>query len=166
MPRVCTVCAHPKRTEIDAALVSGDSFRNIAQRFALGHYTVRRHHADHLPAALTKATEATEVAQADTLLAQVRDLQSRALAILDAAEAQGDLRTALGAIREARQSGTAGEAVGRARRTACGQPGNGAGMAHYSRGYSDGALSVSRGAPGCRRAPSECGGCINGQYCR
>jgi hypothetical protein len=102
MPRVCTVCAHPKRTEIDAALVSGDSFRNIAQRFALGHYTVRRHHADHLPAALTKATEATEVAQADTLLAQVRDLQSRALAILDAAEAQGDLRTALGAIREAR----------------------------------------------------------------
>jgi hypothetical protein len=48
------------------------------------------------------AQAAEEVAQADTLLGQVRDLQSRALAILGKAEEAGDLRTALGAIREAR----------------------------------------------------------------
>ena len=41
-------------------------------------------------------------ATADDLLAQVRSLQGRALAILDRAEKAGDLRTALGAIREAR----------------------------------------------------------------
>jgi hypothetical protein len=55
-----------------------------------------------VPAVLAQAVEAADVAHADDLLAQVRDLQSRALAILAAAEAQGDLRTALGAIREAR----------------------------------------------------------------
>ena len=48
------------------------------------------------------AQAAEEVAQADDLLEQVRDLQSRALAILGKAESAGDLRTALGAIREAR----------------------------------------------------------------
>jgi hypothetical protein len=64
--------------------------------------SIRRHKADHLPAALTKAQDAAEVAQADDLLAQVRDLQAKALSILATAEAQGDLRTALAAIREAR----------------------------------------------------------------
>jgi hypothetical protein len=48
------------------------------------------------------ATAASEVAEADTLLDQVRTLQGRAYGILDKAEGAGDLRTALGAIREAR----------------------------------------------------------------
>jgi hypothetical protein len=61
-----------------------------------------RHKANHLPAKLVMAEKAKEVAQADSLLEQVRDLQGRALAILDQAEMSGDLRTALGAIREAR----------------------------------------------------------------
>ena len=47
------------------------------------------------------AQAAEEVAQADSLLDQVRDLQARAHRILDKAERAGDLRTALGAIREA-----------------------------------------------------------------
>jgi len=55
-----------------------------------------------LPGALIKAQEAGEVARADNLLGQVRDLQARALAILSQAEAAGDLKTALHAIREAR----------------------------------------------------------------
>jgi len=42
------------------------------------------------------------VASADNLLADVRELQARALAILDVAERAGELRTALAAIREAR----------------------------------------------------------------
>jgi hypothetical protein len=48
------------------------------------------------------AQAAEEVAQADDLLSQVRDLQDKALGILDKAEKAGELRTALGAIREAR----------------------------------------------------------------
>jgi hypothetical protein len=48
------------------------------------------------------AHAAEEAAQADTLLEQVRTLQQRALTILDKAEEAGELRTALGAIREAR----------------------------------------------------------------
>ncbi len=43
-----------------------------------------------------------ELEEADDLLGRVRGLQSRTLGILDKAEAAGDLRTALGAVREAR----------------------------------------------------------------
>ena len=49
-----------------------------------------------------KAHEVQEVAQADDLLSQVKDLRERALRVLGAAEEAGDLRAAMGAIREAR----------------------------------------------------------------
>ena len=102
MPRKCTVCTHGARAEIERALVAGETFRNIAERFGTSVAALHRHKADHLPVKLAKAQEAQEVAQADDLLSQVRDLQIRALAILDKAEEAGELRTALSAIREAR----------------------------------------------------------------
>ena len=102
MPRPCTICQHPDRAAIDAGLVGGEPNRRIAARYAVTEQSVRRHRDGHIPATLADAQQAAEVADADALLAQVRDLQARALKILDRAEDAGDLRTALGAIREAR----------------------------------------------------------------
>jgi hypothetical protein len=103
MPRSCTVCEHPDREAIDEALVAGESSAVIAGRYrTIGERAIRRHRTNHLPEKLAKAHEAEEVARADSLLEQVRDLQERALDILDQAEEAGELRTALGAIREAR----------------------------------------------------------------
>ena len=103
MPRRCTVCEHPARAAIDRALVGGSgSNRRIASHYGLVETSVRRHAARHLHLALARAHEAQEMARADDLLGQMRHLQARALAILTAAEGKGDLRTALGAIREAR----------------------------------------------------------------
>lgn len=100
---ICSVCAHPQREDIDRLLVAGtDSLRDIAGRFRLSKSALERHKGSHLSAALVQSTAAGEVARADNLLAQVRDLQGRALRILSVAEAKGDLRTALAAIREAR----------------------------------------------------------------
>jgi len=50
------------------------------------------------------ASDAADVARGDDLLARVRDLEDRALRILDRAERAGELRTALHAIREARST--------------------------------------------------------------
>jgi hypothetical protein len=102
VPRSCTVCEHPERAAIDEALVGGASNRSVASLYDVSEAAVRRHKGNHLPAKLIMAQAAEEVAQADDLLSQVQDLQGRALAILDKAETAGDLRTALGAIREAR----------------------------------------------------------------
>ncbi len=102
MPRSCTVCEHPQKARIDEALVGGASNRSVASLYDVSEAAARRHKANHLPAKLIMAAKAAELAEADTLLDQVRDLQGRAYGILDKAEGAGDLRTALGAIREAR----------------------------------------------------------------
>ena len=104
MPRRCTVCDHPERNGIDQALVTGAPYRSVAKRFGLSESAVYRHKTEHLPAHLLKAREVEEVAQADDLLEQVRDLQAHALNILERAEKAGDLRTALAAISQARSN--------------------------------------------------------------
>jgi len=102
MARACTVCAHADRPAIDRALVAGGVLAAIAAKYRVSPDAVERHSAAHLPRALVKAQAAQEVAHADDLLAQVRSLQDRALAILGTAEQDGDFKVALGAIREAR----------------------------------------------------------------
>jgi hypothetical protein len=107
MPRTCTVCTHPDRKAIDSALVAGESARSIVARYGtigrtIGRMAVQRHAVEHLPATMTKAKEAKEEAHADNLLGQVKELQGKATQLLLAAEKQGDFRTALAGIREAR----------------------------------------------------------------
>jgi hypothetical protein len=104
MPRSCTVCEHPEREAIDRALVGDASNRSVASLYDVSEAAVRRHKGNHLPAKLVMAEKASEVAQAESLLAQVRDLQARTLAILEAAEETRQHRTALAAIREARSN--------------------------------------------------------------
>jgi hypothetical protein len=84
------------------AIVAGTPNRRVAALFDVSEQAVRRHRAGHLPTQMARARDAAELAEADDLVAQVRTLQARALAILDAADAAGDHRTALSAIREAR----------------------------------------------------------------
>ena len=102
MPRSCNICTHPRREAIDEALVGGASNRSAASLYDVSEAAVRRHKANHLPATLVMARAAEEVTQADSLLEQVRDLQDKALGILAQAEEAGELRIALGAIREGR----------------------------------------------------------------
>jgi hypothetical protein len=99
MPRVCTVCTHGQRMAIDQALVAGDAYRGIAQRFAASADAVLRHKG-HLPSAMVQAQAAQEVARADGLLGQLATLQADARRIGGKAETAGDLRTALAGIRE------------------------------------------------------------------
>lgn len=102
MPRVCTICAHPERDAIDAALLGGESFRTIAHRLSVSLDALKRHKRDHLPEHLSKAARAAEAADATDLLGQMADLHRRTLAILKLAEGAGDGRMALMAVREAR----------------------------------------------------------------
>ncbi len=103
MARTCTVCAHPAHHRLDKLVVEGqESLRSIAHRHGLSKDALIRHRRAHIPKALVKAQEATEIAHGEDLLGQVRGLQARASQILDEAANSGDLRTALMAVREAR----------------------------------------------------------------
>ena len=78
--------------------------RVIARQHGVGHDALGRHLREHLPETLAKGHEAREVARADELLGEVRELQEKTLDLLRSAESAGDLRTALSGIREARSN--------------------------------------------------------------
>src|SRR5262249_40725607 len=49
MPRACSICTHPDREAIDAALTGRGAFRNIASRFGTSVTALHRHQQAHLP---------------------------------------------------------------------------------------------------------------------
>jgi hypothetical protein len=99
MPRKCSLCIHDQREQIEQALLCGDSYRVVAQRFAISRDAVARHRR-HLPTALAHAKELKEVCHGDSLLAQLRELTSEAQRLKATAEKAGDIRAALAAVRE------------------------------------------------------------------
>ena len=116
MPRVCTVCTHTERQRIDEALVTGTSFRKIAERFGTSTTALYRHKQDHVPGHLAKAQAAEEVAQADDLLARLLLLNQETLAILREARTghEKDNELALKAIARAeKQLELQGKLVGK-----------------------------------------------------
>jgi hypothetical protein len=101
MTRVCTICAHPNRAEIEGAIIRSEPYRRIASRFETSTTSLQRH-LPHVIQTLTKAKEAREAARADDLLQQLKALRNKAIGLLTKAEAAGDYRTALAGVREAR----------------------------------------------------------------
>lgn len=102
MSRVCTVCVHEQRPAIDRALVRGQAVRSVAHSYGLSPSAVDRHFDAHLPAELLRAQDVAELAAADTLLSEVRNLQTRTYRLLERAEENGHLLAQARAIREAR----------------------------------------------------------------
>lgn len=99
MPRACTVCCHKNRLRIEQELLTGRPYRSVAKQFAAAPDAVFRHKR-HLPGKLVKAEEAKQVAQAETLIEQLGVLNEKARDLAAKAEASGDYRTALLAVRE------------------------------------------------------------------
>ena len=105
MPRTCTVCVHPNREDVESLLLEGTPLRTIADRWSVSKTALIRHRDEHLPDRLLRARDAEEVATADNLLSDLRDLQQATLRILRANEQiHEDHGVALRAIGEARRN--------------------------------------------------------------
>jgi hypothetical protein len=99
MPRRCSVCTHPRRPEIDHAIVAGNSYRTVAQQFTVPRDAVVRHRR-HLSVALAKPLSSEQIFPQEALLGQLEELKSEAQRLKQKAEQEGDYRTALAAVRE------------------------------------------------------------------
>jgi hypothetical protein len=77
MPRQCTICLNPQRLEIDAALVTGTPYRNIAEGFGTSLAALNRHRT-HAAGAIVKAAERREEWLVDTLFDKMRRVQRKA----------------------------------------------------------------------------------------
>lgn len=103
MPRACTICTHEKRNEIDNALVSGVSLRDIAAQFpplTLG--SLSRHHRRHVSAALAAVETSEQADRRASLLTRIEALIDRAEIMFAAAASEGKATQALNALKELR----------------------------------------------------------------
>lgn len=98
MPRICTVCSHPDRNEIDTALVAGDPLRNVARRRSVTVSALFRHKRDHLPGHLVKAAEEEDLAQAIDVVRQLKAINAACLEILQKSRADGKHSISLRAV--------------------------------------------------------------------
>ena len=106
MPRACTVCDHPDRVALDAGLVGGRSYRDVARQWGVSKDAVARHHRAHVSPALVRVVERREARLAErgprSVLERLETLYERAVGILDRAEGAGQTAQELGALRELR----------------------------------------------------------------
>jgi hypothetical protein len=105
MPRRCTICTHPDRMEIDAAIVRQEPFRRVAEHYALAPTSLRRHSTTHLAVRLAQARQAQqahELATAEDLLTEAQTLHAMTRVVLEEAGRTGQLSVMLSAIREGR----------------------------------------------------------------
>jgi hypothetical protein len=97
----CSICIHPKRSEIDQLLLlSATPLRTIADQFHVSKSALLRHKTDHIPTDLVKAKQADEICRVDDLLNKLINLKNDAERITVKAESNDDLKTALSGIRE------------------------------------------------------------------
>lgn len=103
MPRKCTVCAHPRRRDIEVAIATGQSYRAVARQYGTTKDALRRHlDGGHMAQALARA-EAERASEAGDVLDQLQSLRVRALAMLAEAEGKGDVRAWAAVAREVRE---------------------------------------------------------------
>jgi hypothetical protein len=95
--RACSVCSRPDRPELDAALVLGDSLRNVVERFGTSLGSLSRHRP-HVGRSLVRAAERRGERFAESLLSKVERLEANARRLGEKAEKEGDLRAALVAV--------------------------------------------------------------------
>lgn len=104
MSQACKICNHPKRLEIDRELARGKGYQMIANTYGVNWQAVRRHAENHLSHQLRTAYEKKAALEGLDLLSEIEELISRTKRILDQAESENKLNTALNAIGQARGS--------------------------------------------------------------
>lgn len=98
MPRTCTICTNENRPEIDRDLVTGKSFRIIAERWSVSKSALYRHRQDHLPGHLVKAHDEESVGQAIDVVRQLKAINAACLEILQKSRTDGKHSISLGAV--------------------------------------------------------------------
>lgn len=96
----CTVCDHPERQAIDAALAAS-SERSIAKQWSLSPAAIHRHKVRHVQATVARAIARREDLGAEALLEKLRGYVEAAEDGIELAKANGDLTGLARCIKEA-----------------------------------------------------------------
>ncbi len=100
MPRRCSVCDHPGRPTIEASIVEGGTIRSIARQHGLSAASLHRHGKKHLAPQSVRNRDSLDADRGQSLWTRLATLETDAERLKARAESDGDLRTALAAVRE------------------------------------------------------------------
>lgn len=96
----CQVCRHLNREAIEKQFINGVPVRDIARRYLIDRNAIGRHCHSHVPETLALARDQLELRHARDLAATLNRLYQKGQELLARAEAEGDTRAALVALRE------------------------------------------------------------------
>ena len=102
MARLCTICEHPERESIDAALVCLEPMKAIAARFNVGAESVRRHRNRHLSVALAGMRTQEQADRRASLLDRIETIIERAETMFTTAASEGKFTQSLDVLKELR----------------------------------------------------------------
>jgi len=89
----CKCGQYPDHLELDKAYLRKEiSLQQYADKVGCTKPSVERHVKGHLPEALLKATDIKDIANADSLLDQLKEAREKTLSLLDKAERAADTR--------------------------------------------------------------------------
>lgn len=103
VPKLCTICTHPKAEALDQALLTGEPVSAVAHRFGVSRDALNRHKEKHLQRLLTNSIAARNEHALDygaDLNDQVTMMRRKAESLMATAEADNDIRGAVMALRE------------------------------------------------------------------
>jgi|SRR5829696_3413507 hypothetical protein len=87
MPRTCTICSHPARDNIEAALIRRVPYRTIEDRFKVTHGSLSKHANDCLAEDVQQALREYRANNGVKVLGKLSAMIDRLDAFLDKAEA-------------------------------------------------------------------------------
>jgi len=97
MPRTCTIHNHPRRREIEQALLARRPYRHIASQFGVSTTPLQHHAKVCIPDLLARVQEFDEAAHADDLRVLLQSEMEDIQRLKKKAEDAKDYRTALDA---------------------------------------------------------------------
>lgn len=95
--KACSACKHLERPAIDNAIVGDEPVTDIAKRFGLDRFVITRHRK-HVIELVAKSPKVEVIAQADTIVAQIIDLETLMRGVLAEAIKNKDNRTMFAAF--------------------------------------------------------------------
>jgi len=97
MAKPCSACKHLDRAAIDSAIVSDEPLADIAKQFGLDRFVITRHRK-HVIELVAKSPKAEVIAAADSIVAQILDLETLMRGVLADAIKDKDKRTMFAAF--------------------------------------------------------------------
>jgi hypothetical protein len=82
----CSICRHPARADIDAALAGGTAVSTVARQYQIHRSSVDRHKNTHLVAALARVVDRDNDLSKDAILNKAAQLYGYCEALLERAE--------------------------------------------------------------------------------